>query len=115
MDGAEPLITTHVGFTYNIRRCESVWPLCMNLPKSWTLIVLGLISFWKEISFRLVMKKVWKPIVLELKQPCGIIGNLYYIRQTFLGISIALYLGKDPRITDDYRRIFIRIYNLQLT
>lgn len=33
-------------------------------PKGWTLLVLGGIILWKEISFRLVLKKVWKPIVL---------------------------------------------------
>ena len=28
-----------------------------NSPKSWTLIVLGIIILWKEISFRIVIKK----------------------------------------------------------
>jgi divalent metal cation (Fe/Co/Zn/Cd) transporter len=44
-----------------------------KIPKSWTLVVLACIILWKEISIRIVLKKVKKPIVLLLKQMPGII------------------------------------------
>ena len=60
---AEPLITfLVVGFlitSATIIAYESIINLQTphNLPKPWTLIVLGIIIVWKEVSFRLVIKK----------------------------------------------------------
>ena len=60
---AEPLVTFMVvGFlitSATIIAYESIKNISTphDLPKSWTLYILGAIIIWKEISFRLVMKK----------------------------------------------------------
>ena len=60
---AEPLITfIVVGFlitSATVIAYESFHNIGRkhDLPASWTLIILGIIIIWKEISFRLVLKK----------------------------------------------------------
>ncbi|RYE19394.1 MAG: cation transporter, partial [Sphingobacteriaceae bacterium] len=60
---AEPLITfLVVGFlitSATVIGYESITNIRTPhaLPKAWTLIILGLIIIWKEISFRIVMKR----------------------------------------------------------
>ncbi len=110
---AEPLITfLVVGFLIasavliahdsiiNIRTPHS-------LPKSWTLLVLGAIIIWKEISFRLVFKKGQETNSSSLK------ADAWHHRSdaitsvaAFIGISIALILGKGYESADDWAALF---------
>ena len=73
------------------------------LPKSWTLIVLGGIIIWKEISFRTVMKKAEETNSSSLK------ADAWHHRSdaitsvaAFVGISIALFMGKGYESADDW-------------
>lgn len=73
------------------------------LPKAWTLIVLGGIIVWKEISFRLVMKKAEETNSSSLK------ADAWHHRSdaitsvsAFVGISIALFMGKGYEAADDW-------------
>ena len=66
-----------------------------ELPKSWTLIVLGLIIVWKEISFQLVMKKSIETNSSSLK------ADAWHHRSdaitsiaAFIGISCLLYTSR---------------------
>jgi divalent metal cation (Fe/Co/Zn/Cd) transporter len=47
-----------------------------ELPKPWTLLVLGAIIIWKEYSFRVVLKEVFKPIVPLLEPMLGTIAAM---------------------------------------
>lgn len=121
---AEPLITfLVVGFLIasavliahdsiiNIRTPHS-------LPKSWTLFVLGAIIIWKEISFRLVFKRGKETNSSSLK------ADAWHHRSdaitsvaAFIGISIALFLGKGYESADDWAALFASgfiIYNSYL-
>jgi len=73
------------------------------VPKAWTLIVLGVIIIWKEISFRLIMKKSKETNSSSLK------ADAWHNRSdaitsvmAFIGISIALILGKGYETADDW-------------
>ena len=110
---AEPLITfIVVGFlitSATIIAYESILNIGTphELPKSWTLLVLGLIIIWKEISFQLVMKKSIQTNSSSLK------ADAWHHRSdaitsvaAFLGISIALFLGKGYESADDWAALF---------
>jgi cation diffusion facilitator family transporter len=110
---AEPLITfIVVGFlitSATIIAYESILNIGTphELPKSWTLIVLGLIIVWKEISFQLVMKKSIETNRSSLK------ADAWHHRSdaitsvaAFIGISIALFLGKGYESADDWAALF---------
>ncbi|GAA4042053.1 cation diffusion facilitator family transporter [Flavobacterium chungnamense] len=110
---AEPLITfIVVGFlitSATIIAYESILNIGTphELPKSWTLIVLGLIIVWKEISFQLVMKKSIETNSSSLK------ADAWHHRSdaitsiaAFIGISIALFLGKGYESADDCAALF---------
>ena len=110
---AEPLITfVVVGFlitSATIIAYESIQNIgtTHELPKSWTLIVLGAIIIWKEISFRLVLKKSKETNSSSLK------ADAWHHRSdaitsvaAFLGISIALYFGKGYETADDWAALF---------
>lgn len=78
-----------------------------ELPKKWTLAVLGAIILWKEISFRLVMKKSKETNSSSLK------ADAWHHRSdaitsiaAFTGISIALYFGKGYESADDWAALF---------
>jgi len=99
---AEPLITfLVVGFlitSATIIAYESIKNIQIphELPKSWTLIVLGAIIVWKEFSFRLVMKRSIETNSSSLK------ADAWHHRSdaitsvaAFIGIAIALFLEKD--------------------
>jgi cation diffusion facilitator family transporter len=77
------------------------------LPKAWTLIVLGAIIIWKEISFRQVMKKSVETNSSSLK------ADAWHHRSdaitsvaAFIGISIALLFGKGYETADDWAALF---------
>lgn len=110
---AEPLITfLVVGFlitSATIIAYESILNIQKphDLPKSWTLLVLGGIIIWKEISFRLVMKRSIETNSSSLK------ADAWHHRSdaitsvaAFIGISIALYLGKGYESADDWAALF---------
>jgi len=78
-----------------------------ELPKPWTLIVLGAIIIWKEYSYRLVMKKGVQTNSSSLK------ADAWHHRSdaitsiaAFTGISIALFLGKGYESADDWAALF---------
>ena len=110
---AEPLITfLVVGFlitSATIIAYESIINIqtSHDLPKSWTLFVLGAIIIWKEYSFRLVMKRSIETNSSSLK------ADAWHHRSdaitsisAFLGISIALILGKGYGSADDWAALF---------
>lgn len=72
-------------------------------PKSWTLIVLGIIILWKEISYRIVIKKSKEINSSSLK------ADAWHHRSdavtsvmAFIGISIALIFGEGYETADDW-------------
>ena len=110
---AEPLITfLVVGFlitSATIIANESIRNIgtAHELPKTWTLFVLGAIILWKEFSFRLVMKRSFESNSSSLK------ADAWHHRSdaitsvaAFVGISIALTLGKGYETADDWAALF---------
>lgn len=76
-------------------------------PKSWTLILLGLIIIWKEISYQVVIKKSRETNSTSLK------ADAWHHRSdaitsvmAFIGISIALILGDGYESADDWAALF---------
>ncbi len=72
-------------------------------PKAWTLIVLGGIILWKEISYRVVIRKSKETNSSSLK------ADAWHHRSdaitsimAFIGISIALIFGKGFETADDW-------------
>ena len=115
----EPLITfLVVGFlitSASIIAYESVINIRTphELPKPWTLIVLGAIIIWKEFSFRLVMKRGIQTNSSSLK------ADAWHHRSdaitsvaAFVGISIALFLGKGYESADDWAALFASAFIL---
>ena len=116
---AEPLVTfLVVGFlitSATIIAYESIQNIKTphNLPKPWTLIVLGIIIIWKEISYRLVLKRSIETNSSSLK------ADAWHHRSdaitsvaAFIGISIALYLGKGYEAADDWAALFASAFIL---
>lgn len=110
---AEPLITfLVVGFlitSATIIAYESINNIATphELPKPWTLIVLGIIILWKEFSFRLVMKRSIQTNSSSLK------ADAWHHRSdaitsiaAFIGITIALIFGKGYESADDWAALF---------
>lgn len=89
-----------------------------EMPKPWTLIVLGIIIVWKEISYRIVMKKSIQTNSSSLK------ADAWHHRSdaitsvtAFLGISFALFMGKGYESADDWAALlasFFILYNSYL-
>ena len=115
----EPLITfLVVGFlitSATIIAYESIANIGAphELPKPWTLIVLGAIIIWKEYSFRLVMKRGIQTNSSSLK------ADAWHHRSdaitsvaAFIGISIALFLGKGYESADDWAALFASAFIL---
>jgi cation diffusion facilitator family transporter len=82
-----------------------------DLPKPWTLIVLGAIIIWKEYSFRIVMKRSIETNSSSLK------ADAWHHRSdaitsiaAFIGISIALFLGKGYEAADDWAALFAAVF-----
>ncbi|MEP6584688.1 MAG: cation diffusion facilitator family transporter, partial [Ginsengibacter sp.] len=110
---AEPLITfLVVGFlmtSATIIAYESIKNIRTPhaLPKAWILLFLGPIILWKEISFRIVMKKSRETNSSSLR------ADAWHHRSdaitsvaAFIGISIALILGKGYEAADDWAALF---------
>lgn len=84
-----------------------------KLPASYTLIVLGAIIIWKEVSYRLVIKRSNEIKSSSLK------AEAWHHRSdaitsvaAFIGISVALILGKGYESADDYAAIFAACFIL---
>ena len=110
---AEPLITfLVVGFlitSATVIAYESILNIQKphDLPKSWTLFVLASIILWKEYSFRLVMRKSIETNSSSLK------ADAWHHRSdaitsvaAFIGITIALVMGKGYEAADDWAALF---------
>lgn len=74
-----------------------------ELPKTWTLLVLGAIILWKEISYQVVIRRSKKLGSSALR------AEAWHHRSdaitsiaAFLGISIALFGGEGYEVADDY-------------
>lgn len=86
-----------------------------DLPKPWTLIVLAGIIIWKEVSFRIIIKKSKQLNSTSLK------ADAWHHRSdaitsiaAFIGISIALFAGEGYENADDWAALFasgLIIYN----
>ncbi|NPD87029.1 cation transporter [Lentimicrobium sp. L6] len=84
-----------------------------KIPKSWTLIVLGLIIVWKEISFQIVIRKSKQTKSSSLK------ADAWHHRSdaitsimAFIGISIAIIFGKGYETADDWAALFASAFIL---
>lgn len=84
-----------------------------ELPKSWTLIVLGIIIVWKEISFQIVIKKSKQINSSSLK------ADAWHHRSdaitsvmAFVGISIAIFMGEGYETADDWAALFASAFIL---
>lgn len=87
-------------------------------PKSWTLLILGIIIIWKEVSYRIVLKKS------KLTNSTSLKADAWHHRSdaitsvaAFIGISIAIYFGKGFETADDWAALFAAafiIYNSYL-
>ena len=87
-------------------------------PKLWTLIVLAVIIIWKEISFRIVLKRSKETNSSSLK------ADAWHHRSdaitsvmAFIGISVALIFGEGFETADDWAALFasgIILYNAYL-
>ena len=110
---AEPLVTfLVVGFlitSATIIAYESIINIGTphELPEIWTLLILAPLIIWKEISFRLVLKKAKETNSSSLK------ADAWHHRSdaitsvaAFIGISIALYFGKGYESADDWAALF---------
>lgn len=109
----EPLITfLVVGFlitSATVIAYESVINIRTphHLPRPWTLLVLGPIIIWKEVSYQIVAKKGKETNSSSLK------ADAWHHRSdaitsvaAFIGISIALYFGKGYESADDWAALF---------
>ncbi len=74
-----------------------------KLPKSWTLLVLGAIILWKEISFQIVIRKSRETNSTSLR------ADAWHHRSdaitsimAFVGISVALFFGEGFETADDW-------------
>ncbi|PZP47713.1 MAG: cation-efflux pump [Pseudopedobacter saltans] len=115
----EPLITfLVVGFlitSATIIAYESIQNIKTPhaLPKPWTLFILGAIIVWKEVSFRIVMKKSKETNSSSLR------ADAWHHRSdaitslaAFIGISIALFFGNGYETADDWAALFASFFIL---
>ena len=89
-----------------------------KIPKTWTLLVLAGIIIWKEVSFQIVIKKSKETNSSSLK------ADAWHHRSdaitsimAFIGISIAVILGKGYETADDWAALLastIILYNSYL-
>jgi cation diffusion facilitator family transporter len=106
---AEPLITFLVVAFLILSAFTIAWQSIKNiqtpheLPAPWTLVVLGLIIIWKEISYQVVMGRSKKLKSSSLK------AEAWHHRAdaitsiaAFVGISIAIFGGEGYEVADDY-------------
>ena len=121
---AEPLITFLVVGFLVISAVVIAWQSILNinrpheLPEAYTLIVLGIIIGIKELFYRIVKRRA------EQTHSSSIHADAWHHRSdaitslaAFIGISIALLLGKGYEAADDWAALFasgIILYNSYL-
>lgn len=109
----EPLITFAVVAFLVISATIIAYTSIQNIqtphetPESWTLIVLGLIIIWKEISFQIVIRKSRQTKSSSLK------ADAWHHRSdaitsvmAFIGILIAVIFGEGYENADDWAALF---------
>lgn len=84
-----------------------------KVPKPWTLVVLGVIILWKEISYRIVIKRSKETHSSSLK------ADAWHHRSdaitsimAFIGISIAIFFGKGYETADDWAALLASAFIL---
>lgn len=84
-----------------------------NLPESWTLLVLGAIIIWKELSYQFVLRKSKQINSSSLK------ADAWHHRSdaitsisAFIGITVALILGKGYETADDWAALLASAFIL---
>ena len=84
-----------------------------KIPKPWTLLVLGGIIIWKEISYRIVIRKSKQTHSSSLK------ADAWHHRSdaitsvmAFIGISIAILFGKGYETADDWAALLASAFIL---
>lgn len=84
-----------------------------ELPKPYTLFILGAIILWKELSYRWVIRKSNETNSSSLK------ADAWHHRSdaitsvaAFIGISIALIFGKGYESADDWAALFASVFIL---
>lgn len=115
----EPLITFAVVVFLVISATLIAYQSIQNIqtphkaPKAWTLIVLGLIIIWKEVSFKIVIKKSKQTNSSSLK------ADAWHHRSdaitsvmAFIGITVALFFGKGYETADDVAALFASFFIL---
>lgn len=76
-------------------------------PKPWTLIVLGVIIIWKEISYQIVIRRA------KALNSSSLRADAWHHRSdaitsvaAFIGISIAIWFGDGYQTADDWAALF---------
>lgn len=84
-----------------------------QLPESYTLWVMGGVIVWKEISFRIVLRKA------KDTGSSALVADAWHHRSdaitsvtAFIGITIALVLGKGYESADDWAALFAACFIL---
>lgn len=106
---AEPLVTFFVVLFLIASALVIIYQSLINmntphpLPKAWTLLVLVVIIAWKEIAFRLIMKKA------KITQSTVLTAEAWHQRSdaisslaAFIGIAIAVTMGQGYENSDDW-------------
>lgn len=72
-------------------------------PETWTLFVLAIVVAWKELAFRLILQKA------KLTKSTALVAEAWHQRSdalssiaAFIGISIAVFMGKGYENADDW-------------
>ena len=115
----EPLITFTIAAFLVVSATIIAYESIQNIqtphktPKPWTLIVLGFIIIWKEISFQIVIKKS------NLINSSSLKADAWHHRSdaitsvmAFIGISIAIYFGDGYETADDWAALFASVFIL---
>jgi cation diffusion facilitator family transporter len=116
---AEPLITFLVVVFLVMSAATIAWQAIVNiqdphsLPKPFTLIILGAIIIWKEISFQIVINRSRKLKSSALR------AEAWHHRSdaitsvaAFAGISIAIFAGEGFEAADDYAALLAVVFIL---
>lgn len=120
----EPLITFLVVAFLVVSATGIAYQSIINIqtphesPQAWTLLILGVIILWKEISYRIIIKKSKEIHSTSLK------ADAWHHRSdaitsvmAFVGISISIFLGEGFEAADDWAALLASgfiIYNSYL-
>lgn len=113
----EPLITFSIVAFLLISALIIAYESIQNIqtphktPKAWTLIILGGIILWKEISYRIIIKKSKETNSSSLKADAWHHRSDAITSATaFIGISIAVIFGKGYETADDWAALVASIF-----